>query len=69
LMSLPIVLGGNIIFNFQRLMFSPEMALGLVFSFIFGILTIDLLLKLAKKINFGYFVLFFGILVIVSIFI
>jgi undecaprenyl-diphosphatase len=69
LMSLPIVLGGNIILNFRYFTFSIEMFLGLVFSFVFGLLTIDLLLRLARKINFGYFVLIFGLVVIVSVFI
>lgn len=69
LMSLPIVLGGNIILNLNHLAFSIEQVVGLLFSFVFGLLTINLLLKLAKKINFGYFVLFFGLLVIVLAFI
>ncbi len=69
LMSLPIVLGGNIILNFKFGMFSFEAICGLLSSFIFGLLTISLLLKLARKINFGYFVLIFGILVIVSVFV
>jgi len=67
LMSLPIVLGGNIILNFNQFAFSPENLLGLLFSFIFGFLTIGLLLKLAEKINFGYFVLIFALLIIVSV--
>jgi undecaprenyl-diphosphatase len=69
LMSLPIVLGGNIILNWRDLAFSNETIWGLVFSFIFGLLTINLLLRLARKINFGYFVLIFGLVVIVSVFI
>ena len=68
-MSLPIVLAGNIILNFNDLIFSNELIWGLIFSFIFGLLTIDLLLKIAKRINFGYFVLIFGLLVLVSVFI
>jgi len=68
LMSLPIVLAGNIILNFNNLIFSAELILGLIFSFIFGLLTIDMLLKIAKRINFGYFVLIFGLLVIGSIY-
>ena len=66
LMSLPIVLGGNIILNLKYFTFSIELIIGLVFSFIFGLLTIDLLLRIAKKINFGYFVLIFGLLVIIG---
>ena len=68
LMSLPIVLGGNIALNLSKLEFSSEMLLGLIFSFVFGLITIDLLLKIARKINFGYFVLFFGGLVILSLY-
>lgn len=69
LMSLPIVLMGNIILNLPSQAFSLELIWGLVFSFIFGLLTINLLLKLARKINFGYFVLLFSILVLASAFI
>ena len=69
LMSLPIVLVGNIVFNFEYSAFSIEAIWGLFFSFIFGLLTIDLLLRIAKKINFGYFVLIFGIVVVASVFI
>ena len=67
LMSLPIVLGGNIILNFNQFAFNLENFLGLLFSFVFGFLTIGLLLKLAEKINFGYFVLIFALLIIVSV--
>ena len=66
LMSLPIVLGGNLMFNFNASALSPEALVGLLFSFIFGLATIHLLLKIAQKVNFGYFVLFFGILTILS---
>jgi len=68
LMSLPMVLGGNIILNFGSMDFSFNSLLGLFFSFIFGLLTISLLLKIAKKINFGYFVFIFGALIITSMF-
>jgi undecaprenyl-diphosphatase len=67
LMSLPIVLGANIILNFNGLLFSLENLIALLFSFIFGILTIHLLLKLAKKINFGYFALIFGLIVLLAV--
>ena len=66
LMSLPIVLGGNIILNLKYFTFSIDLIIGLVFSFVFGLLTISLLLKIAKNINFGYFVLIFGLLVIIG---
>jgi len=69
LMSLPIVLAGNILLNLNELAWSQESLIGLFFSFAFGLATIHLLLKLAEKINFGYFMLLFGGLTLGSIFI
>ena len=69
LMSLPIVLIGNIFLGIKHFEFTFESLAGLFFSFIFGLLTIHILFKIAKKINFGYFVLGFGILTIISVFI
>jgi undecaprenyl-diphosphatase len=66
LMSLPIVLGGNIILNYKAISFNIESLLALSASFIFGLLTIKSLLILAKKINFGYFVLIFAILTLLA---
>ncbi len=72
LMSVPVIIAGNLILNLKylscQLSVSWELLLGLVFSFIFGLLTIDLFLRLAKKFNFGWFVLFFACLVIVLAF-
>ncbi len=68
LMSLPVVLGGNIILNKDKFVFSGPYFWALVFSFLFGLLTIDLLLKVARRFNFAWFVLGFGILTIVSVF-
>lgn len=69
LLSLPIVLAGNIVLNADKLVLSLESLCGLLFSFVFGLLTIHLLLKLARSINFGYFMLVFGSITIVSFFI
>lgn len=69
LLSLPIVLAGNIILNLGEFAFSAEAAVGLFCSFVFGLLTIHGLLKVAEKINFGYFVLAIAILTIASVFI
>lgn len=68
-LSLPIVLAGNIVFNLHSFFFSIESLVGFVVSFIFGWITIDALLKLARKMNFGWFVLVFAVLLIVSLFI
>ncbi len=66
LMSLPVVFIGNIVLNLGY--FSPNsgLLLGLLTSFVFGLATIHFLLSLARKINFGYFVLLFGLLTIIS---
>lgn len=69
LLSLPIVLGGNIFLNLRGFVFESEMLWGLLASFVFGLLTIHLLLRLARRINFGWFVLFFAFLVIGSVWI
>jgi undecaprenyl-diphosphatase len=69
LMSLPIVLAGNILLNFGDFAFSMNAFYGLLVSFILGISTIHLLIRFSKKINFGWFVLIIALLMMVSIFI
>ncbi len=69
LMSLPLVLGGNIILNISDFVWSQETVVAVVVAFVSGLATIHLLLKLAKKINFGYFVLLFAILTLLSVFV
>jgi len=68
LLSLPIVLGGNILLNFNQAIFSLNNLIALLSSFIFGYITISLFLKLAEKINFGWFAIIFAGLVFLSIF-
>ncbi|MBU0958310.1 MAG: undecaprenyl-diphosphate phosphatase [Nanoarchaeota archaeon] len=67
LMSLPIVLAGNILLNLNDLVFTSTAIYGLLASFVFGILTIHVLMKMSKKINFGWFVIFFAILMMLSV--
>ncbi|PJE64421.1 MAG: UDP-diphosphatase [Candidatus Ryanbacteria bacterium CG10_big_fil_rev_8_21_14_0_10_43_42] len=69
LMSLPIVLGGNILLNSKEFAITPPLMAGFFVSFFFGFLTINGLLKLAQKINFGYFALGFGVLALLAAFI
>ena len=67
LMSLPVVFVANIALNLPLLFgLSAAHVAGLTASFLFGLLTIHGLLKLAKRINFGAFVIFFGILLLVA---
>jgi undecaprenyl-diphosphatase len=69
LMSLPIILFGNIFLNFNEFIkiFSGTAIYGLLASFVFGLLTISGLMKFSRKINFGWFVLIFALLMIASV--
>ncbi len=69
LMSLPIVLAGNLILNWDRVFLSAEALVSLAVSFVCGLLTIHLLLKLARAIPFGYFVLVFALVTLGAAFI
>lgn len=68
LMSLPIILAGNIILNFRGAQLSPENLVSLLVSFLVGLLSINLFFKIAEKINFGIFVIAFAFLVLLSVF-
>ena len=69
LMSLPIVLLGNIFINLPDITstFTTASFIGLIVAFIFGILTIHILMKLSRKINFAWFAIVFAILMMASI--
>lgn len=69
LMSLPIVLLGNIFLNLSNITttFTTVSLVGLVASFVFGILTIHLLMRLSKRINFAWFAIIFAVLMILSV--
>lgn len=67
LLSLPIVLGGNILLNFNQTIFSLNNLIALLSSFVFGYITIHLFIKLAQRINFGWFAVVFAILVFFSV--
>lgn len=69
LMSLPIVLAGNIILNLEYFTFSIVNFIALFTAFIVGLLTIHLLIKFSEKVNFGIFVIVFGIISIITFFI
>ena len=70
LMSLPVVLFANIFLNIPDFQFSSSPLYGLygvIASFVFGLITIYGLMKLSKKINFGWFLIIFSILMIISV--
>ena len=69
LMSMPIVLGANIVLQAGELSITKESLIGLFVAFVLGLATIHGLMIFARKVNVGLFVLLFGILTIASAFI
>lgn len=67
LMSLPVVLLGNIFLNLRDFSFTGTAIYGILAAFVFGLLTISALMKLSRKINFGWFVLIFAVLMMLSV--
>jgi undecaprenyl-diphosphatase len=68
ILSLPIVLVGNILLNIDAVFFTVESLAAFLASFVFGYLTIAGLLRLAQKMNFGWFVFIFSMLLYASLF-
>ena len=70
LMSLPVVLGANAVLALKgftlSLGFGSSVA-ALLTAFVVGFLTIGALLKISRKINFGWFAIFFGVLTLLSL--
>ena len=66
IMSLPIILIANLILNLRDIVFLKSMIFGFLFSFIFGLATIHLLMIFSKKVRFGHFVITFGFLAIAA---
>jgi len=70
LLSMPIVLAGNIILNWRVFTsFNAELVTALIASFVFGLATIHFLLRIARTVPFRWFVLVFAILTLASLFI
>ena len=69
LLSLPIVLLGNLFLNIGDIAstFQTWSIIGLLASFVLGLATIHVLMKLAKKINFGWFAFIIAVLMMTSI--
>jgi undecaprenyl-diphosphatase len=63
LISIPVVSGANAYLYLKTpAMFTANSAIALIFSFVFGILTLGTLMKIGKKINFSKFTFIFGCL-------
>lgn len=67
LMSLPVIFLGNIILNFSELVsIDASHIVGITTAFVVGLVSIKALLLFAQKINFGKFVIAFGLLTILA---
>lgn len=64
LMSIPAVVGGNILFQLEGFTFHPGMVWGLLAAFVTGLIAIHVLLAVADRIDFTWFVTVFGVAMI-----
>jgi undecaprenyl-diphosphatase len=69
MLSIPIVIAGNVVLNLDMFTWDIDMFAGLLSAGIVGYATIDILLRVAKKVPLGPFIAGFGVLVILSAFI
>ena len=68
LMSIPAVFAAQVALKLlDKLSFDLSSLIAILISFVFGLLTIHLLLRLTKKINFSYFCFFLSLLIFVSL--
>jgi undecaprenyl-diphosphatase len=68
LVSIPAVLGVEILLGLlKNSTFDILIIPGIIASFIFGLLTINSLVKLAERINFSYFCSGFGLIIILYV--
>lgn len=66
LMSIPIVLAGNILLNIGETRFQSEALVGVAVAFAVGLATIHYFMKLAEKVHFGKFVVAMGLLTVLG---
>lgn len=69
LISIPIVAGGILLLLFEGFVVNTYAVVALISSFVFGLVTIGVLMRIARKINFAHFVLAFAILTFLSVFV
>jgi undecaprenyl-diphosphatase len=70
LMSIPAVLGAEIgLVAMGRVTFDVFSLVAVAVSFLLGLLTLGSLLKIAEKVNFGYFCIFLGAIGLLAVFV
>lgn len=66
LISAPVVLGSSLYLFIKNPVLVSQGWISLIFSFIFGLISLKIILSWAKKINFSLFTLIFGLLCIIG---
>jgi len=66
LISAPVVFGSSLYLYLDNPSIASESWIGLIFSFIFGLIFLKILLSFAEKINFSKFTLIFGLICILG---
>lgn len=66
LMSMPLILFGNIILNYKHFTHIGTSLVGILTAFVVGIISINALMAFAQKVNFSIFLFIFGTLMIIS---
>lgn len=66
IISVPVVLGSSLYLYLDNPTIASSSWIAVVFSFIFGIISLKLLLDFSKKVNFSKFTLIFGILCLIG---
>jgi undecaprenyl-diphosphatase len=66
LMSLPVIFIGNIVRNYHAILtFGPHW-IGAITAFVVGILSINALMRIARKVNFGVFLILIGAILAIA---
>lgn len=68
LMSVPVVLAGNVFLQLTEFSFRPEYLISLFFAFVTGLASMHFLLSIAKKLDFSWFCWLFGVFSLTAFF-
>jgi undecaprenyl-diphosphatase len=66
LMSLPVIFVGNIVKNYHAIITPGPQWIGALTAFIVGILSINALMRLARRVNFGAFLILIGAILAIA---
>ncbi len=67
LMSMPVIFVGNIVMNYKAFRHAGIEWLGVLTAFVVGMLGISTLMSIARRVNFGKFLVFIGVVLAASV--